>query len=148
MLATANGRRLLSGVLIAIVVLGTALASAAPALARVKITGVYFGGSTLNQSYVVIRNSGKTTVRLSGWQLVDATKVGAPNVFRFPRFKLRPGKIVRVHVGKGTKTRTDLYWGLNHDILGSHDTESLKNKSGHVVSTCSWTKADTSPKFC
>ncbi len=52
-----------------------------------------------------------------------------------------------MHTGKGTNSKTDLYRGLNHNIMGSHDTETLETNSGHVVSTCSWTTADTSPKL-
>ncbi len=146
---TNRSRPFISGAVLLVAVLVPTLASAVPALARVKITACYFGSGTLNQEYCVIRNSGSHKVRMSGWQLVDATKAGlAPNVFKFPRFALGPGKSVRVHTGKGTNSKTDLYRGLNHNIMGSHDTETLKNKSGHVVGTCSWTTADMSPKFC
>src|SRR3954471_8656566 len=80
-----------------------------PALASggVKITAVYFDpgpgpdpDAQLNQEYVVLRNSGTHTIRLKGWKLHDIPRSGSVNTFRFPRFRLRPGKTLRIHTGK------------------------------------------------
>ncbi len=103
-----------------------------------------------NKEYVVIRNGGSSAARLTGWTIRDLARPGvAAHVFKFPAFRLRPGHTVRIHTGRGSNTRTDLYWGLTVYVWGDDsDKATLKNKSGGTVDTCSWTTADTSPKFC
>ena len=86
---------------------------------------------------------------MGGWVLHDAPRLGTVNRFVFPRFTLRPGKLVRIHTGIGTNTRTDLYWGKTYYVWGDDaDTATLQNKAGTIVSTCSWTSLGTSPKYC
>ncbi len=130
----------------------------APALAggSAKIVAVYYDpgpgpdpAAQLNQEYVVIRNSGTHAMRLTGWTLHDVPRTGSVNKYRFPRFKLRPGKSVRIHTGKGTKTRTDLYWGLTFYVWGDDaDKATLQNRAGTIMSTCGWVATNSSPKFC
>jgi hypothetical protein len=99
----------------------------------------------LNKEYVTITNGKSHTVRMRGWKLVDERTAanGGNKVFRFPRFRLRPGDSVRVHTGKGTRTRHDLYWGLSGytwDDNGS-DTAYLRNAAGTLVDTCTYDSA-------
>lgn len=129
-----------------------------PALAGggAKITAVYFDPGPgpdpqgqLNQEYVVIRNTTKHPLRMKGWKLHDIPRSGSVNTYRFPRFVLKPGKSVRIHTGKGSRTHSDLYWGLTYYVWGDDsDKATLQNRSGAVVSTCAWTAAASSPKFC
>ncbi len=87
---------------------------------------------------------------MTGWLLKDKQHAGEPaNVYKFPKFRLGPGKSVRVHTGKGKNGATNLYMGLTSYVWSdSGDTAILEKKSGHVVSTCGWTSTDSSPKFC
>jgi hypothetical protein len=147
---------------VAAIVLGLVLvapmAHAAPAIGGggAKITAVYFDPgpgsdpvSQLNQEYVVIRNGSTHRLRLTGWRLHDVPRARAVHTYRFPRFVLRPGKSVRIHTGKGSNTRTDLYWGRSDYVWGDDsDKATLVNKAGSIVSTCAWTSTATSPKYC
>jgi hypothetical protein len=147
---------------VAVIVLGLALlaptAQTLPAMAGggAKITAVYFDPgpgsdplSQLNQEYVVIRNGGTHRLRLKGWKLHDVPRAGVVHTYTFPRFVLRPGKSVRIHTGKGSNTRTDLYWGRSDYVWGDDsDKATLVNKAGTIVSTCAWTSTATSPKYC
>ena len=149
--------------LLAAVVLATAIAvplagSPTPALAGggAKITAVYYDpgpgpdpNTQLDKEYVVIRNTTTHRLRLTGWKLHDIARAGSVNTYKFPKFRLRPGASVRIHTGKGTKTRTDLYWGLTYYVWGDDsDKATLQNRAGTIISTCSWTATSTSPKFC
>lgn len=125
---------------------------------RVKITAVYYDpyvgadpdtNAGRNKEYVVIHNGGHRTMKLRGWTLRDLARLGSQNVYHFPRFRLRPGKTVRIHTGSGTNTRTDLYWGSSVYVWGDDsDKATLENAAGTIISTCAWTSTDTSPKYC
>ncbi len=136
-------------------VLSTAPASAAGA---VRITAAYYdpnpGGpdpdtnAGRNQEYIVIRNASSRRARMTGWVLHDVPRAGTTNRLVFPSFVLRPGKTVRIHTGSGTDSSTDLYWGSSVYIWGDDSDTATLVKSGATVSTCRWTTADSSPKFC
>lgn len=141
---------------LAATVLPLAVFSPALAAPHVKISAVYFDpgpgpdpASQLNLEYVVIRNNGAHAVRLRGWRLHDIPRAGTVNTYHFPKFRLRPGKTVRIHTGKGHRTKTDLYWGLSYYVWGDDsDKATLENRRGNVMSTCRWVSTDSSPKFC
>jgi hypothetical protein len=125
----------------------------------VTITAVYYDPQVgpdpdtnrgRNQEYVVIRNGGRRSVRLTHWTLRDLARTNqAAHVFRFPSFRLRPGKTVRIHTGSGRNTRSDLYWGSSVYVWGDDaDRATLKNSGGNTVDSCAWRSSDTSPKFC
>jgi hypothetical protein len=104
-------RRALVLSLVAIMVLVLpAWASAAIKIAKIQYdppgsdTGF---NSSLNQEYVVIKNTGTKTVTLSGWTLRDQQH----HVYKFSTFKLGVGKSVTIHTGKGSDDTNDLYWG-------------------------------------
>ena len=142
-----------------VLVVGTA--GAAPAAGGgVHFTSIHYNtGSSLttnyylNKEYVTIANGTSHTVRMRRWTLVDERTAanGGNKVFHFPRFRLRPGAVVRVHTGKGARTRHDLYWGLTGytwDDTGS-DTAYLHNAAGTMVDTCTYDSArDPSPAAC
>jgi hypothetical protein len=62
---------------------------------------------TLNQEYVVIKNTETKAAALTGWTLRDQQH----HVFKFGTFKLAAGRSVTVHTGRGSDDRNDLYWG-------------------------------------
>ena len=150
--------RLLTVFALSATVLAPLALTPAPAVAGggVAITAVYYDpgpGSDplaqLNQEYVVLRNNSAHAIRLTGWKLHDIARLGSTNVYRFPKFRLRPGKTVRIHTGKGSKTRTDLYWGLSYYVWGDDsDKVTLQNRAGAIIDTCTWLATGTSPKFC
>ena len=150
--------RLLAAFVATAAVLAPLATTPAPAIAggRVTISAVYYDpgpGSDplaqLNQEYVVLRNNSTHAIRLTSWKLHDIPRAGSTNTYRFPKFRLRPGKTVRIHTGKGTKTRTDLYWGLNDYVWGDDsDKVTLQSRTGAIVDTCTWLATGTSPKFC
>jgi hypothetical protein len=106
-----------------------------------------------NKEYVTIKNGGTHAVRMRGWKLIDMRSAanGGNNVFRFPRFRLRPGDSVNVHSGFGSRDRHNLYWGLpspTWNDTGS-DTAYLRNRAGLLVDTCTYdSTVDPSPASC
>ncbi len=89
--------------------------------------------------YVVIENQGPTAQRMTGWKLRDK----AGHTFEFPdQFPLLSGKAVRVWVGQGKDSATDLYWGRGAAVWNNTgDTAELCDQQGTIVSTY-----DVSPK--
>ena len=62
----------------------------------------------LNREFIRVKNVSKKTVSLSGYLIHDR---GNKHVYRFPKtFKLKAGKTVTVHTGKGRNTAANLYW--------------------------------------
>lgn len=90
---------------------------------------------SLNAEWVAIKNTGKRARQLRGWKLRDT----AGHVFRFPRFKLRPGRTVKVHTGRGIKTRRHLYWRQDWYVWNNDgDRATLRNRNGHRIDRCAW----------
>ena len=153
-------RRILGTIAGAIVLVIGGAAAAPAAGGKVHFASIHYrSGSSLtsnyylNKEYVTISNGTSHTVRMRGWKLVDERTAanGGNKVFRFPRFRLKPGAIVRVHTGKGARTRHDLYWGLSGytwDDTGS-DSAYLHNRAGTLVDTCTYDSAtDANPAAC
>jgi endonuclease YncB( thermonuclease family) len=69
----------------------------------------------LNGEWVRIRNlDAAKAVRLGGWRLRDT----APRAYVFPDWvTIPPGEELEVHVGRGTDTWTELFWGLKQPIF-------------------------------
>ncbi|MGQ3331212.1 lamin tail domain-containing protein [Halorubrum sp. FL23] len=85
----------------------------------------------LNDEYVVLENTGQTTLDLSGWTVSDS----ADHTYTIPRgVELTAGAQVVVHTGRGTDTATDLYWGRSSAVWNNGgDTVILTDGSGTVV---------------
>lgn len=95
---------------------------------------------SLNAEWVVITNKGTTSRNMTGWTLRDASG----HVFRFPTFTLARGASVKVHTGRGTNTRTDLFWKQTAYVWNnSGDKAILKTSGGTTVDTCSWSGSGT-----
>jgi hypothetical protein len=109
-------------------------------LARGKIRydspGTDRGSKTsLNAEYVVIKNTGTTTRSLTGWTVRDK----AHHVYTFPSFKLKPGKSVKLHSGKGSNTSSNLYWDRGWYVWNNDgDKAILRSSSGTLTDTCTW----------
>lgn len=65
-----------------------------------------------------IRNAGDTPVSLGGWYLRDAAYRGPKaHGYTFPRGTTIPAHSeIRLHVGRGHDTATDLFWGLRRTV--------------------------------
>lgn len=91
--------------------------------------------TSLNAEWVRIKNSGSTTVNLTGWTVRDKAK----HVYRFPTYSLRPGESVTLHTGKGTSTHANRYWQRRWYVWNNTgDTAYLRNSSGKQKDSCSW----------
>lgn len=142
--------------LVLVVVVGIGLARTAdPASAGcVTIYRIYYdspGSDTrtnksLNSEWMQIKNGCAKTKALTGWKIKDA----AGHTYTFPTFKLGAGKLVKVHTGRGTNTKTDLYWGSGAYIWNNDkDTARLINDKGSVVDKCSYsTSSSPNPVEC
>ncbi len=133
-------------------------AVAAPAMAAIKFTKIQYespgpdtgSNESLNAEFLVIKNTGTRAKQLQGWKVKDLrdSLEGGNITFTFPRFRLRPGKSVKLHTGQGAKTGTDLYWGRSAYVWGDDsDTAYLYNKGGREVDQCNYvsTTQQTSP---
>lgn len=94
---------------------------------------------SLNAEWARITNHGKKTKTLTGWTVRDPEG----HVYTFPKYRLRPGKSVRLHTGKGTNTGRDLYWRQDYYVWNNDgDKAVLKNKANDTVDTCKWNDGD------
>jgi hypothetical protein len=91
--------------------------------------------ASLNAEWIRVTNHGNRTRTMTGWTIRDA----AGHVYRFPKFRLRPGSSVRLHTGKGQNTRRNLYWGSGWYIWNNTgDKALLKNRAGVRIDVCRW----------
>lgn len=135
-------------------VMGSLLSLALPASAVVKIKAIYFdppgndsgSNSHLNKEYVVVKNTGRKAKQLKRWKLIDR---GRDHTFRFPKFKLKAGRSVKIHTGRGRDNRFNLYWRNDWYIWNNDgDTATLKTKGGRTASRCAYSSATSNPKRC
>jgi hypothetical protein len=83
---------------------------------------------------VKIKNKGSKGVSLSGWTLRDT----AGHVYSFGSFKLKAGRTVTVHTGKGSNGSKHRYWGSGAYIWNNDgDTAKLK-KGTKLKDKCKW----------
>jgi len=107
---------------------------------EIEIVSVHYDAAgddreNLNDEYVIIRNSGSSSVSLKGWKLMDE----AGNVYVFPDVVISAGGEIRVHTGSGSDTSTDLYWRSGTPIWNNGgDTAYLYNAEGELVDKYSW----------
>lgn len=91
--------------------------------------------SSLNAEWVKVTNYSSHARTLTGWTIRDTSS----HVYRFPTYTLRPGTSVRLHTGRGTNSRTDLYWHQSNYVWNNTgDKAILKTRAGSIVDTCSW----------
>jgi hypothetical protein len=77
--------------------------------------------------------------RLKGWTVRDPEG----HVYRFPKFRLGPGKSVTLHTGSGRNTKRDVYWRQDWYVWNnSGDKAILKNRAGNRIAVCRWGDGD------
>ena len=91
--------------------------------------------TSLNAEWVQLHNRTRGTVTLTHWTLRDR----AGHVYKFGTYRINAGGYVKIHTGRGTNTQTNRYWGQRWYIWNNNgDGATLKNASGIVKSTCSY----------
>jgi asparagine N-glycosylation enzyme membrane subunit Stt3 len=70
--------------------------------------GIEITGLNLKDEFVKIKNSGSSSVDLTGWQIKDE---GDKHTYTFPSFELEAGATVTLYTAEGSNTDTELYWG-------------------------------------
>ncbi|ESP88237.1 lamin tail domain-containing protein [Candidatus Halobonum tyrrellensis] len=101
------------------------------AITRVNADAAGADGENLNDEYVVVENRGADPVDLTGWTLEDE----AGHAYAFPDgATLAAGASLTLHVGAGSDTATDLYWGRSSPTLNNDgETVTLRDADGAVV---------------
>lgn len=125
------------GLALGIVVTDIAPASAALNLAITKVRadspGVDRGSNaSKNAEYVVIKNTSKKSIKLTGYTIRDASS----HVYAFPKgFVLKGGKTVTLHTGSGKNTKAQLYWGQRGYVWNNTSDVAKLQKGGKTLST-------------
>ncbi|GIH28669.1 hypothetical protein Aph01nite_69790 [Acrocarpospora phusangensis] len=142
----------------AVVAIAEPAHAAAPA---VQITKIYYdspgspdygGNKSLNGEYIQIKNLTKKAISLEGWTIRDKTK-RSDHIYTFDAFTLRAGKTVTLRTGKGTDTSTTVFWGRSGNTFAyiwnqDKDTGYLRNASGKLVDSCSYSATKLGYKIC
>jgi len=127
------------------------LLPAGPALASgpVKISKIHYAqsGTNLNSEYIVFKNTGSTTVRMKGWEIISAPSSDNQHYF-FPRTRVRAGHSLVLYTGSGSNGPGVRYWNSTTprwDNAG--DKAILKNAAGTTVDICQYAGGGTQ-QFC
>ncbi len=102
----------------------------------VRIDSVQFNAPgddrvNLNGEWIRIKNTGPTTVLLSGWTLSD---LSGADPYTFPAFLLLPERTVTICTGSGVMNDTFLFMGRSEPLWGnSGDTAVLRDGSGKII---------------
>lgn len=105
---------------------GTGPAASNPLVLKVKWDAEDVDSNNLNGEWVRITNNGVTPMSLGGWSLRDSHFRGSKKTgpakgrgLMLPNAVVPAGGSIRVHVGRGSNSATDLYWGLGESIFGN-----------------------------
>lgn len=91
--------------------------------------------SNLNGEYVDIINNGGSPLDLDGWALHDS----AVDYFWFPSgTQIGPGSRLRVHVGSGSDTSSDIYMGFGNPIFSPMDGAFLLDPDEDLRAFDAW----------
>jgi hypothetical protein len=138
-------RRVLS-VIAAAAVAGGAVVAATPAQAatggiiiykvQYNAPGTDTGSlSSVNQEYLVLKNTSSTVRYASGWVISDKEN----HRYTLPYTKISPGKVDYVRTGKGTNNWYTRYWGSRYYVWNNDgDKAYLRSPSGRLLDSCSW----------
>lgn len=140
-------RRTLPGIVIALATtIGVTLPAGGPARAAEPALRFYDtqydspGSDTrtnasLNAEWISLVNDGAAAVNLSGWKIVDQSRA-----YTFGDVTIAGGGgKIRLHTGKGTNSKTDVYWGSGNYVWNNTgDTATLLTRAGATHDTCTW----------
>jgi len=117
----------------------TAAQAATP---TVMITKVYVNSpgsdtrskKSLDAEYIVLKNTTKKTINLSGWTVRDRSK----HIYKFTSLNLGAGKSVTLHTGSGTNTSANRYWGSHNYIWNNSGDKAYLRRTTANIDTCTW----------
>ncbi|WP_321419941.1 lamin tail domain-containing protein [uncultured Methanomethylovorans sp.] len=93
--------------------------------------GIGISSLSLKEEYVKIKNSGSSSVDLTGWEIKDEDN---KNTYTFPSFQLEAGTTVILYTTEGSDTETELYWGSGNPLWNNDgDTAFLYDSEGNLV---------------
>lgn len=105
----------------------------------VRITIIFFDGAVHQaeaDEYVEIKNFDTKAIRLQGWKLHDA---GPIHTYTFPNYLIPPGESCRVYTNENHPEWCGFNWKNGSAIWNNNgDTATLRDGSGKVISTCSY----------
>lgn len=139
--------------MVAVIMVGT-LTSPAQAAGVIQFRKFYYnspGSDTgsnysLNAEYFTLKNTGSSTRDISGWKVRD--KAGYTYVFPAGS-KVAAGNSVKVHTGKGTDTSYHRYWNRSWYVWNNTgDAGTVRNRSGTLSDSCSWSSNGSGYKNC
>lgn len=85
--------------------------------------------ANLNGEYIRVLNQGGGALDMSGWWL----RTAAPEIYRFPSGTWIPaGGTLTLHVGKGTRTKYDLYMGMSAPHFPNPGMSTLIGSGGFL----------------
>jgi hypothetical protein len=100
--------------------------------------------ASLNGEWVEVTNTSSKAARLGQWSLHDEH---SSHVFSFPGFRLKSHHAVKVHTGRGTDDKTDLFWQSGTYIWNNDgDTATLIAANGKAADSCHF--SGSSPASC
>lgn len=92
---------------------------------------VYISNLDLKNEFVIIKNSGSSTVDLTGWEIKDEDN---KHTYVFPYFQLEAGATVTLYTSKGFDSETELYWGSDNPFWNNEgDIASLYDSNANLV---------------
>ena len=90
---------------------------------------------SLNDEWVLIKNTGKKSRKITGFTLSDK----ASHVYTFKKRTLKPGQTIRVHTGNGDDTKSNKFWDKDWYVWNNDgDTATLRTAKGTKVDSCTW----------
>jgi hypothetical protein len=114
----------------------------------VSITKIFFDGAVPiaeSDEYVEIKNTDDMVIKLGGWILHDRDK---NHTYTFPNFNMEPGQVCRVYTDENHPEWCGFNWKHGGAIWNNDGDEStLKDSSGKVIDTCSYSGSGTT-KIC
>lgn len=97
----------------------------------------------INRETVVVTNTARTAAKVAGYKIQDTRR----HTFVFPSGFVLPARgSVTIHSGKGTNTRTNLYWKQGSYVWNNTgDTAYLRTPANTTLDTCRYT-AQSAPR--
>lgn len=93
----------------------------------------------MDDEYALIENQGLGDQEMTGWTLSDEKD---NTYFFLAGFTLHGGQDIHVWTKSGTSTDTDLYWGRGSGVWGKNDTAYLRDNTGTVIDSLSWSETE------
>ncbi len=105
----------------------------APVETSTSNEGIWISDLNLKEEYIKIRNSGSSSVDLTGWEIKDQED---KHTYTFSSFELEAGGIVTLYTAEGSNTKNELYWGNGNPLWNNDgDTAFIYDSEGKLVNS-------------